>query len=191
MYLIDELCQVAAKSFDEAAEKDWNLPSFPLAIQEAYANPESEEKTLRKLVVEHAVNNLSKLLKDDYGDFAQIMVAFGEFGKDVSRALIEGPVPGCKSNFKGYRCPTYGFNFRLDLSKVSAPYQSIPKCPRCHTQHLVSLATGDIATTVFYTHSCTTCDTHVESGYHSSGGNAFWCKKCDYHRSFRYVGPTS
>lgn len=73
MYLIDELCQVAAKLFEEAAKQDWKISSFPSAIHEIYANPEDDGQTLRKLAVERAVENIQELLKDNDGDFAQMM----------------------------------------------------------------------------------------------------------------------
>ncbi|KAE9984039.1 hypothetical protein BLS_003190 [Venturia inaequalis] len=189
MYLIGELCKVAAKSFDEAAEKDWNLPSFLLAVQETYTNPEAEEKTLRKLVAEHVVDNLSELLKDDEGEFAKTMVAFGEFGKDVSRALIEESGPSCRSKkMKDYRCPSYSYHFRLDLRNVAAPYKESPKCPNCHAQHLVEMTSGDKTATVFYIYSCPTCDKRLESGSHSSSAHHLWCNSCNTSRAFKLVG---
>lgn len=189
MYLIGELCKVAAELFDEAAYEDWNLPSFPLAVQETYANPEAEEKTLRKLVVEHAVDNLSELLKDDEGEFAKTMVAFGEFGKDVSRALIEGSGSSRRSKkMKDYRCPSNNLHFRFDLRNVAAPYQESPKCPSCHTQHLVKMTSGDKPTTIFYIQSCTTCDKRLESGSHKGSAYILWCNSCNINRTFKLVG---
>ncbi|QDS69510.1 hypothetical protein FKW77_007081 [Venturia effusa] len=91
MYDVAELKNVAAALFKEAAEKDWELPAFPLAIQEIYVNPEDDAKTLRKLVVDQASEHLETLLKDDGGEFAGVMTAFGEFGKDLCKASFHGP----------------------------------------------------------------------------------------------------
>ncbi|KAE9993179.1 hypothetical protein EG327_006178 [Venturia inaequalis] len=189
MYLIGELCKVAAELFDKAAEEDWNLPSFPLAVQETYANPEAEEKTLRKIVVKHAVDNLSELLEDDEGEFAKTMVVFGEFGKDVSRALIEESGSSYRSKkMKDYRCPDYSFHFRLDLRNVAAPYKESPKCPYCHVQHLAKMTSGDKTATIFYIHTCTTCDKRMESGSHKGSTYSLWCNSCNINRTFKLVG---
>ncbi|TID23405.1 Leptomycin B resistance protein pmd1 [Venturia nashicola] len=118
MYDIAELKEVAAGLFKEAAEKDWELPAFPLAVQEIYINPEDGAKTLRKLVVNQANENLEALLKDDDGEFAQVMTTFGEFGKDLCRASFQGPTSN--RNLGHFQCETScGWSWRIDQRKAS------------------------------------------------------------------------
>jgi hypothetical protein len=88
MYDIQELKDVAADLFDKAAKEDWKSPAFPLAIQEIYMHPESDDKTLRKLAVKHALISRVDLLKSHDGEFSQVLTVFGEFGKDLCQGWV-------------------------------------------------------------------------------------------------------
>jgi hypothetical protein len=181
MYDINELQNVAASLFNIAAEKDWALPAFPQAIQEIYINPEDDEKTLRKLVVKHAVDNINDLLEDDDGDFAQTMSAFGEFGKDVSRALISSTGGAAKRGMIQYSCGC-GNYFKINLRKASAAYRNNPKCL---TQCGYNFTRQDDGRVTSYDQTCQTCRTIVSTSGHCSSSYILFCPLCNCTRLFK------
>lgn len=185
MYDIAELKEVAARLFKETAEKDWELPAFPLAVQEIYDNPEDDERTLRKLVVNEATQHLEALLKDDHGEFAQVMAAFGEFGKDVCKDSFRGP--NLNRNVAFYYCEySCNWSWRIDQRKASKSFQVNPRCPR---DKYVLVKTDVNKFGLSYNNfECDKCKFVMGSMNTSSQSNWF-CPACDEKSYFSYKKP--
>ncbi|KAE9984457.1 hypothetical protein EG328_008756 [Venturia inaequalis] len=182
MYDIAELKDVAARLFKETAEKDWELPAFLLAIQEIYLNPEDDAKTLRKLVVNEAIQHLETLLQDDDGEFAQVMIAFGEFGKDVCKVSFQGP--DLNRNVAFYQCNYCGWDWRIDQRKASKSFQANPRCPRDKYAMTKSDAVGN--TSSYNNFECYKCKFVMGNMNDTSSESNWFCPACDKQSYFSY-----
>ncbi|TLD36088.1 Leptomycin B resistance protein pmd1 [Venturia nashicola] len=181
MYDIAELKTVAAGLFEEAAKKDWELPAFPLAVQEIYINPEDDAKTLRKLVVNQANENLEALLKDDDGEFAQVMTTFGEFGKDLCRASFQGPTSN--RNLVHFRCKTYcGLGWRIDQRKASKLFVMTPVCPM---DKIVMTKMDGMEGQGYFDYKCQSCNFVVGCANTISNHNTWHCPGCGQRTNFK------
>ncbi|RDI83852.1 hypothetical protein Vi05172_g6278 [Venturia inaequalis] len=182
MYDIAELKEVAAGLFKETAEKDWELPAFPLAVQEIYDNPEDDARTLRKLVVNEAIDHLDTLLEDDHGEFAQVMAAFGEFGKDICKDSFHGA--NLNRNVASYQCENNcSWHWRIDQRKASKSFQANPRCPRDNCV-MAKLDVVEHASS-YHTFECDKCK-FVVGNMNTTSRSNWLCPACDEQSYFSY-----
>ncbi|KAE9984460.1 hypothetical protein EG328_008759 [Venturia inaequalis] len=60
-------------------------------VREIYANT-AEDDRIRDVIITAALRNLSHLLEEKDGAFSNMMVEFGEFGRDLARATRHAPI---------------------------------------------------------------------------------------------------
>lgn len=108
-YEIGALMSMAAKQFhDTAKTQTIDAQSFTPIVKEIYDNTDSKDKPLRQAAVKIAIGSRFTIFKSGGGEFADMMLEIGVFGKDVFQAMST-------ETLVVYKCPIYNYQFRIDI----------------------------------------------------------------------------
>lgn len=101
---------MAAKQFhDTAKTQTIDAQSFTPIVKEIYDNTDSKDKPLRQAAVKIAIESRFTIFKSGGGEFADMMLEIGVFGKDVFQAMST-------ETLVAYKCPIYNYQFRIDIA---------------------------------------------------------------------------